>query len=472
MDEKGLPAVNELKGMTIHQLRVWLKKLGGTPSNKPSAVLVEEITGILNGKQPVKKSNRGRKPKYVLQESVVNVNEIKSGYARFKTCDKLPAEFLSGRKAPLSAHGITAPFSVSVASDDKAVRRPVIADGVLVAEFEQPYIVNYDEHSRYPVFYLKNGIVEFYKLKTGDYITGHAVETAGKYITTEVEKINGVSRDEWKRGANFEDIPSVYPCERFTLSSAVCCRAVDLFSPIGKGSRVLIKESARTNTDALLSAVCSAVQNQAHMVFMPVCAMPEDIGEYAEKLNKAEVVASDFGTDGDEALSRFYVYYERAKRLFEQGEDVVMVINSLQKLYPLIVNAYNEDKTANAMAEVKRILACAKNSAENGSFTLIAVMDESECPELCGEMEELFNCRIELTADAKYRSLGGVDVCKSFSKRMDKTCDETRCEAVEKLRDLIIEKDEPAILAEIFKIASDNDEIALNADNFIKALKA
>ena len=55
---------------------------------------------------------------------------------------------------------------------------------------------------------------------------------------------------------------------------------------------------------------------------------------------------------------------------------------------------------------------------------------------------------------------------------MDKTCDETRCEAVEKLRDLIIEKDEPAILAEIFKIASDNDEIALNADNFIKALKA
>lgn len=472
MDEKGLPSVSELKGMTIHQLRIWLKKLGGTPSNKPSAALVDEITGILNGKAPVKKSNRGRKPKYVLQENVFNLNEAKNGYVRFRNCDQLPAEVFSGRKAPLSAHGVTAPFSMAVASDDNAVRRPVIADGVLVAEFEQPYIINYDEHSRYPVFYLKNGLIEFYKLKTGDYITGHAVENAGKYITTEVEKINGISRDEWKRGANFEDIQSVYPCERFVLSSAACCRAVDLFSPIGKGSRVLVKEGARTKTDALLSAVCSSVQNQAHLIFMPICAMPEDIGEYTEKLNKSEVVASDFGTDGDEALSRFYVYYERAKRLFEQGEDVVVVIDSLQKLYPLIINAYNEDKTENAVAEVKRILACAKNSAGNGSFTVIAVMNESECSELYNEVENLFNCRIELTAEAEYRSLGGVNVCKSFSKRMDKTCDEIRCEGVEKLRDLIIEKNEPAILSEIFKIASDNDEIALNADNFIKALRS
>lgn len=472
MQEKNLPVLSELKGMTIHELRIWLKKLGGTPSNKPSAVLVEEITGILDGKQPVRKSNRGRKPKYILQESAAGEKKRISVFSRFKRCEDLPKEFFGGRKAPVSAHGVTAPFKVLVASDDGAVSSNVIADGVLVAEFERPYIINYDAHTRYPVFFLKNGLVEFYKLKTGDYLTGHAIETAGKYLTVEIDKINGRDREEWERGGEFDDIPSLYPDERYCLGGGNRCRAIDLFCPVGKGARVVVRGGSKSKIRKVIESLCGELQNQSKLIIMPVCAMPEDVGEYAEQFLNAEVVASDFGTDVVEALSRIYVYFERAKRLVEQGDDVVVVVDSLQKLFNLFKSAYINEKTENALNEVRKMLACAKKASGGGSFTLITALPDDADVELVSAVGELFNCDIKVSLDGAFRSFGGVDFCASRTRRMDKCCGEAHCDAVEKLREFVIEKGEPEIISEIFKIAPDNDEIVENADNFIKALRS
>lgn len=472
--ERGIYTEAQLKALTIHDLRIILKRIGGTPSNKKSSILIDEILYIQNGGVPEKTSNRGRKPKFVKNDAIITQNDIVTAdipIVERKTtfvCEKINFEDFSWRKAPTCANGVFAPIKTVCSSADAVVDRLAVADGVLVTDREAPYVVNYDAHFSYPVFKVERGLIKAYGLRVGDKITGYARGVDGGAFTVyEIEKINDVLKTEFVRGESYKTLPAAYPKERFILGNgSFACRAADLFAPIGKGSRVAIIEDGRRRANKLMTALLAKMESFAHVIDLPIGFTPEEINDITEDLVKAEVAGSDFCADSATALSTVYIYLERAKRLLEQGETVVVAIRGLDKLFALLKERQGAD--VDAIMELKKILALTRSVKGGCSLTLICSFPKKHCAEL-DEVALLFNCCVRLS-EGSFSDFGGVDIFASTTTGAEKMCDEAELFKIERLRSLLFEKDNPEFFAQMLKQSENNEEIRQNLDKYIKIL--
>lgn len=478
-----------LQSLSIYELRVVLKLLGGTPLNKSSAALVEEIKEIQNGKTPVKKSNRGRKPKYLAYEKDGFCKGIDStSFERIKNAlfgetndgrKPFPLAYAEmekpeykGRKAPAFANGVYAPVKPMVCSPEAEPEIVSAADGIVVTEYDVPYCINYDARVKYPVFLMEKDLVKAYDLETGDRITGYArSKNDGRYTIYEVEKINGEPREKFVRGAAFDLIPVSYPEEIFNLgeSDDSACRAIDLFSPIGKGARAVIIEGSRRKAVEIIENISKELVKQAHVIYMPIGVAPEMIGAAIENIPEADIVATDFSQDLISALNRVSVYVERAKRLVEQGENVVIVLYSLDKLYEAFKNFYESDETA--LDESKNFLCRAKKVKGGGSLTIITAMSKNLPTELAAETERVCNCVVRLSDEIAFSPLDGVDVFASGTTRIKSVLGAEKYDSIEELRNEIYLKNSPAVLNKLFKQMRSNDLITADLDAAIDWVK-
>lgn len=469
---------SRLKTMTIYELRVYLKRLGGTPLNKSSAKLIEEIQEIQNGKVPLKGSNRGRKPKFIAQENEDLPQDLQmSKNFRLTAMKKKPflqafAELEKpeyfGRTAPSFANGVSAPVSATVCASETEVDTVSIADGVLVDEYEIPYIVNYDARYKYPVFLVEKNMIKAYALKTGDRVTGYAHGKNGKnYTVYEAEKINDVPRDDFVRGTAFEFLQGAYPEELFRLDlyNDAACRSIDLFAPLGKGARAAIIESPRRKSMEIMEAMAKELEQQSHVIYIPLGAMPEIISDAVKNLKKTEIAASDFLADCGSDVSRIYVYVERAKRLVEQGEDVVVMIHSLDRAFESLKRYYNSEETA--LEEIERLLCCAKNINGGGSLTFVYAVTKYAPDSIIALTERVCNCVVRLNDELKFSVIDGVDVFAGGTSKAkalrgaDKYC------SIEELRNHIFIKNAPSVLNALFKENKTNAELIGNLDKAI-----
>lgn len=464
----------QLKSLTIHDLRIILKRIGGTPSNKKSGVLIDEILYIQNGGEPPKGSNRGRKPKFARSEIVITQNDITPAEKidpeeRMNGIYRIDFDDFAWCKAPTCANGVFAPIKTICSDSNASVERLAVADGVLVTEQEPPYVINRDAHFRYPVYRVERDLVKAYGLRTGDKITGYARGVdGGRFTVYEIEKINDVAKSEFVRGESYKNLPSAYPRERFILGNGLfACRAVDLFAPIGKGGRVALVGSGRQRGNKLLTSILSKMESSAHVIDLPIGFSPEEINEIAESLVKAEVAGSDFCTDAATALSTVYLYLERAKRLLEQGETVVVAIRGFDKLYTLLQKQYGVVGDA-ALVELKKLLTITRCVNGGGSLTLICTFPQKHGAEL-DEIEPLFNCWIRL-AEGDFYDFGGVDIFTSSSISAEKMSSEAENSKIERLRSLLFQKDCPEFFATMLKQTENNEEIRQDLDRYIKIL--
>lgn len=230
-------------------------------------------------------------------------------------------------------------------------------------------------------------IIRQYGLRTGDALVGTLTpgRSGNKYPPIgKVESINGVSPDELRGRPRFRDLTPIYPNERLLMEhgkESITGRAIDLVAPIGKGQRGLIVSPPKAGKTTVLKHICQsiAVNNpEVHLFCLLVDERPEEVTDMQRSV-RGEVVASTFDMPSDNHTAVAELVIERAKRLVEMGEDVVVVLDSITRL----ARAYNLAQPASgrilsggvdsaALYPPKRFLGAARNIEGGGSLTILA----------------------------------------------------------------------------------------------------
>ncbi|MBR4995056.1 MAG: transcription termination factor Rho [Alistipes sp.] len=288
--------------------------------------------------------------------------------------------------------------------------------------------------------YVSPSQIKLFGLKPGDTISGviHPPKEGEKYFPLiRVNEINGLKPEYIRDRVQFEYMTPLFPNEKFNLTgkghNTLSNRVVDLFSPIGKGQRGLIVAQPKTGKTMLLQSIANAIADNhpdVYMIVLLIDERPEEVTEMARNV-KAEVVASTFDEQASRHVKVAEMVLEKAKRMVECGQDVVIFLDSITRL----ARAYNSVQPAsgkvlsggvdaNALHKPKRFFGAARNTEEKGSLTIIATalidtgskMDEVIFEEFKG------TGNMELQLDRKLsnkRVYPAVDVISSGTRRED-----------------------------------------------------
>jgi transcription termination factor Rho len=227
-------------------------------------------------------------------------------------------------------------------------------------------------------------------LRTGLVVEGPIrlpIEGQENFALMQVEAINGRSPDEKTAGTVFEDLTPLHPCSRLVLETdpeELATRVVDLVTPIGKGQRGLIVSPPRAGKTILLQKIALALRKnhpEAYLIVLLIDERPEEVTDMVRTVScsTAEVVASTFDEPASEHLHVSDVALEKAKRMVEDGRDVVVLLDSITRL----ARAHNTEAPSggkllsggldsNAMQKPKRFFGAARSIEEGGSLTILA----------------------------------------------------------------------------------------------------
>ena len=182
----------------------------------------------------------------------------------------------------------------------------------------------------------------------------------------------------------FENLTPLYPNEKLrleTVSTELSTRIVDLFSPIGKGQRLLIVAPPKAGKTTLMQKVANAItanNPEVYLIVLLIDERPEEVTEM-ERSIKAEVISSTFDEQAQRHVNVAEMVLEKAKRLVEHKRDVVIFLDSITRL----ARAYNQTVPtsgkvlsggvdSNALHKPKRFFGAARNIEEGGSLTIIS----------------------------------------------------------------------------------------------------
>ena len=232
-------------------------------------------------------------------------------------------------------------------------------------------------------------LIKSYGLRSGDRITGKLApgRAGNKYPPLQtITLVNGkeVDRDALKARPRFRDLTPIFPNERLVLENgkdSITGRAIDLVAPIGKGQRGLIVSPPKAGKTTVLKRICQSItanNPEVHLFCLLVDERPEEVTDMQRSI-KGTVVASTFDQPAENHTAVSELVIEHAKRLVEQGEDVVVVLDSITRL----ARAYNLAQPASgrilsggvdsaALYPPKKFLGAARNIEGGGSLTIIA----------------------------------------------------------------------------------------------------
>jgi transcription termination factor Rho len=227
-------------------------------------------------------------------------------------------------------------------------------------------------------------------LRTGLVVEGPIrlpVEGQENFALMQVEAINGRSPEEKGSATVFEDLTPLHPDRRVVLETAgeeLPMRVVDLVTPIGRGQRGLIVSPPRAGKTVLLQKIALAVRQnhpECYLIVLLIDERPEEVTDMVRTVAgpTAEVVASTFDEPSSEHVHVSDIALEKAKRLVEDGRDVILLLDSITRL----ARAHNTEAPSggkllsggldsNAMQKPKRFFGAARNVEEGGSLTILA----------------------------------------------------------------------------------------------------
>ncbi|WP_233195532.1 transcription termination factor Rho [Corynebacterium sp. 13CS0277] len=234
-------------------------------------------------------------------------------------------------------------------------------------------------------FGLRRGDAIIGAIKPGKETTYGSGRNRAKYNPLfRVDSINGMSVEEARQRPEFAKLTPLYPNQRLRLETdpkVLTTRVIDLIMPIGKGQRALIVSPPKAGKTTILQNIANAIaQNnpECYLMVVLVDERPEEVTDMQRSV-KGEVIASTFDRPPSEHTTVAELAIERAKRLVEQGQDVVVLLDSITRLG----RAYNNSSPAsgrilsggvdsNALYPPKRFLGAARNIENGGSLTIIA----------------------------------------------------------------------------------------------------
>jgi transcription termination factor Rho len=236
--------------------------------------------------------------------------------------------------------------------------------------------------------YVSTSQIKRFNLRRGDYVVGQIrpARDGEKYpAMVRIETINGREPQKGRWRPNFDDLTPLYPMERLRLEwkpNDIAPRVIDLVAPIGKGQRGLVVSPPKAGKTTILKQIAQSVAaNYPEVKLFVVLAdeRPEEVTDWQRSVKEADVVASTFDQPAENHTAVAELVLERVKRLVEEGEDVVVLLDGITRLS----RAYNLAAPASgrilsggvdsaALYPPKKFFGAARNIENGGSLTILA----------------------------------------------------------------------------------------------------
>ena len=305
--------------------------------------------------------------------------------------------------------------------------------------------------------YVSQSQIRKFSLRTGDYVSGKTrpPKDGERYFgLIKVETVNNIDPEEAKARTKFESLTAIFPTEQLkleTTSKELTPRIIDLIAPVGKGQRGLIVAPPKAGKTTVLQNIAAGISANSPEIQILVALIgerPEEVTEMRRAV-KGEVYSSTFDEPVEDHCKVAELCLERAKRLVENGEDVVVLLDSLTRLtraYNLSVPSTGRTLSGgidpNALYPPKKFFGAARNTEEGGSLTILAAclvdtgsrMDEVIFEEFKGTGNMELNLDRRLSERRVYPA---VDILKSGTRREELQLNANILEKVHMLRRLI-----------------------------------
>ncbi|MBK3639113.1 transcription termination factor Rho [Streptomyces sp. MBT33] len=317
-------------------------------------------------------------------------------------------------------------------------------------------------------------LIRRHGLRKGDLVEG---VRDGRRALTEVVRVNGRTPDELRGRPHFRDLTPLHPQGRIRLdhpAAGLAGRVTDLVSPVGKGQRGLIVAPPKTGKTVLLQQIAAAVAGnhpECHLMVVLLDERPEEVTEMRRSV-RGEVYASTFDRGPKQHIALAELVIERAKRLVEAGEDVVILLDSLTRLCRAHNNAAaSSGRTlsggvdASALLGPKRFFGAARFAEEGGSLTILAtalVETGSRADDyFFEELKSTGNMELRLSRElASRRVFPAVDINPSGTRREELLLSPAELTTVRGLRRALQTRDGQASLETLLERMRDTPDNA------------
>lgn len=305
--------------------------------------------------------------------------------------------------------------------------------------------------------YVSPSQIKRFDLREGDTVNGQIrppKENENYFALLKVESVNKEDPEKARERTVFENLTPLYPEERITLennSGDISTRLIDLIAPIGKGQRGLIVAPPKTGKTILLQKIANGITTnypEVDLIVLLVDERPEEVTDM-ERSVKGEVVFSTFDQPPKHHIRVTELVIEKAKRLVEQGHDVVILLDSVTRLaraYNLTIPTSGKILSggidANTLHYPKRFFGAARKVEEGGSLTIIA----TALVETGSKMEEVIfeefkatgNMELRLTRElAERRIFPAIDINRSGTRKEELLLDKKELKMTWSLRDYL-----------------------------------
>lgn len=235
--------------------------------------------------------------------------------------------------------------------------------------------------------YVSPSQIKRFGLRTGDTVRGHVrppKEGERFFALLKVETVNYVEPESMKDRTIFDNLTPTYPTKQLkleTVPSEYSMRIIDMFAPIGKGQRGLIVSPPKSGKTILLQKIANSISRnhpEVRLIVLLIDERPEEVTDMQRSV-QAEVISSTFDEPPDRHVQVAEMVLEKAKRLVEAKQDVVILLDSITRLarahntvIPHSGKILSGGVDANALHKPKRFFGAARNIEEGGSLTIIA----------------------------------------------------------------------------------------------------
>lgn len=287
--------------------------------------------------------------------------------------------------------------------------------------------------------YVSPSQIKKFSLRTGDFVSGQVrppKEGERFFALLRVEAVNNLPPENIRDRTLFDNLTPVYPTKKLLLESVpgeYSMRIMDMLAPIGKGQRGLIVSPPKSGKTVLLQKIANSITRnhpEVKLLILLIDERPEEVTDM-ERSVKAEVISSTFDEPADRHVQVADMVIEKAKRLVEAKEDVVILLDSITRLarahnivIPHSGRILSGGVDSNALHKPKRFFGAARNTEDGGSLTIIATalidtgsrMDDV----IFEEFKGTGNMELVLNRDLSDRRIfPAIDVNRSGTRRED-----------------------------------------------------
>lgn len=342
--------------------------------------------------------------------------------------------------------------------------------------------------------YISSSQIRKFRLRPGDVVVGPArapKENERYWGLLKVEKVNGVDPDKVERGEKFSNKTPVYPNEKLNLeigTEPLANRIIDLIAPIGKGQRGLIVAPPKVGKTTIIKDLATGIAKnhpEVHLMAVLIGERPEEVTDIRRHIDsitggKGDTAASNFDERAEDQCRVAEIALERAKRLVEIGQDVVILLDSVTRLaraYNLAIPTSGRTLSGGfdpaALYPPKKFFGAARNFETGGSLTIIGTtlvdtgsrMDDLVYEEFKGTGNQELHLERRL---AERRVFPAINVQRSGTRRDDLLFDSTTYQTIvtmHRMFDMLNDDERTEVLIERLKKSKSNKE-------FLASLKA